>query len=76
VFHSCLMQALELQSFVETHPVLNGSEGRTIIVSSNLRRAVSTAVIGFLPRLNRSKERIHILSSLQVRRLNQCKQNV
>lgn len=57
-------QALELQSFVETHPVLNGTE-KSILVSSNLRRAVSTGVIGFLPRLKRTQERFHILSSLQ-----------
>ncbi len=58
-------QALELQSFVETHPLLRGSEGKSVLVSSNLRRAVSTGVIGFLPRLKRSQEKIHILSSLQ-----------
>ena len=58
-------QAQELQNFVETHPLLRGSEGKSVVVSSNLRRAVSTATIGFLHRLKRTQERIHILSSLQ-----------
>ncbi len=58
-------QAQELQNFVETHPLLRGSEGKSVVACSNLRRAVSTATIGFLPRLKRTQERIHILSSLQ-----------
>ena len=58
-------QAQELQNFVETHPLLRGSEGRSVIASSNLRRAVSTGIVGFLPRLKRTQERIHVLSSLQ-----------
>merc|ERR1712000_170065 len=58
-------QAQELLKYVDTDPLLNGTEGRSIIVSSNLRRALSTGTIGFWNRVNRSNEKIKILSSLQ-----------
>ena len=58
-------QARDLQKYVDTNPQLNGSEGRSVIVSSNLRRALSTGTIGFWNRLNKTQERVKILSSLQ-----------
>lgn len=59
-------QAKELQSFVDSHPILNGSEGRSVLASSNLRRALSTGTIGFWNRLNKKQsEKIRILSCLQ-----------
>lgn len=61
-------QALELQRFIETHPVLRGAPegGKSVLVASNLRRALSTSTIGFWGRLKRTpQEKIHILSSLQ-----------
>jgi len=58
-------QALELQRFVDSDPVLSGQEGRSVLVASNLRRALSTNTIAFWNRLNRTKEKIRILSPLQ-----------
>lgn len=58
-------QAVELQRFVEGHPVLRGTEGRSLIVSSNLRRGLSTGTIAFWPRLKRTQEQVRILSTLQ-----------
>jgi len=45
--------------------VLRGSEGDSVLVSSNLRRALSTCTIGMWERVQRTQEKIHILSSLQ-----------
>mmetsp|Transcript_42232 Transcript_42232/g.105549 ORF Transcript_42232/g.105549 Transcript_42232/m.105549 type:complete len:352 (+) Transcript_42232:67-1122(+) len=45
--------------------ILRGTEGRSILVSSNLQRALETVAIGFWGRLQRTGERIHILSDLQ-----------
>lgn len=45
--------------------ILSGAEGKSIIVSSNLRRALETATIGFWGRLQRTGEKIHVLSDLQ-----------
>lgn len=65
-------QILELNKFL-TNPansndehvkVLNGEGESSVLVSSNLRRAIATAVIGLKHRLQRS-EKLHILSNLQ-----------
>jgi len=45
--------------------VLSGNEGKSIIVSSNLRRCVETGTVALWGRLQRTKEKIHILSDLQ-----------
>lgn len=37
----------------------------SVIVASNLRRAIATTTVALWPRVTRSKEKIHILSSLQ-----------
>mmetsp|Transcript_12307 Transcript_12307/g.15990 ORF Transcript_12307/g.15990 Transcript_12307/m.15990 type:complete len:315 (-) Transcript_12307:262-1206(-) len=65
-------QADGLQRFIETgdtefNELLFGQPdaGKSIIVSSNLRRALSTCTIGFWNRLRRTQEKIHVLSSLQ-----------
>jgi len=42
-----------------------GNSVPSIITSSNLRRAIGTAVIGLWPRLQRTKEKIYLLSSCQ-----------
>jgi len=67
-------QAKSLVNFIEKESeehssglgtLLKGLEGESVIASSNLRRALSTCTIGFWPRLQRTQEKIHILSSLQ-----------
>jgi len=65
-------QALELQSYIESIPdsdpdavLKTGESGKSVLASSNLRRALSTGTIGFWPRIRRTQERIHVLSSLQ-----------
>jgi len=44
--------------------MLNGEGESSVLVSSNLRRAIATAVIGLKHRLHRG-EQLHVLSSLQ-----------
>jgi len=66
-------QATQLKSFIENESnssrdidILKGiSDTTSVIASSNLRRAVSTCTISLWERLNRTQEKIHILSSLQ-----------
>jgi broad specificity phosphatase PhoE len=65
-------QAVELQNYIEGIPdsdpasVLKGADtSKSVLVSSNLRRALSTETIGFWQRLKRTQEKIHVLSSLQ-----------
>lgn len=65
-------QAKELCKFLEAEMNENSEHiagpngtGKSLIVSSNLRRSLSTALIGFWERLRRTKEKIKILSSLQ-----------
>mmetsp|Transcript_15598 Transcript_15598/g.33659 ORF Transcript_15598/g.33659 Transcript_15598/m.33659 type:complete len:282 (+) Transcript_15598:61-906(+) len=63
-------QAQGLKKFIEdgsegTSAILKGMEGESVIVSSNLRRALSTCTIGLWERLQRTQEKIHILSCLQ-----------
>jgi hypothetical protein len=71
-------QAYELSHFLDSaeHPeatertkelfdVINGKSGSSVIVSSNLRRAVATTTVALWHRLKRSQEKIIILSSLQ-----------
>jgi hypothetical protein len=74
-------QAIELSRFLESESerVCNSDptyrvvltlagklpESSSIIVSSSLRRAVATTTLGLWPRISRTHEKIHILSSLQ-----------
>lgn len=62
-----------MQAFVESETdkelgaILKGTSttSKSVLVSSNLRRALSTGTIAFLNRLKRTQEKIHILSNLQ-----------
>jgi hypothetical protein len=63
-------QAKELKKFVEggsgaLNGVLRGVEGESVLCASNLRRALSTATIAMWDRLQRTQEKVHILSCLQ-----------
>lgn len=70
-------QAKTLLDFVEEPPkkcskpvaevaaILRGELSTSVITASNLRRAIGTCAIGLLGRLQRTKEHIKILSSLQ-----------
>jgi hypothetical protein len=71
-------QAVELSKFIQNSEghndeveklmgVLSGKDRTTtsIIVSSSLRRAIATTTIALWPRVEATKEKIHILSSLQ-----------
>jgi len=65
-------QAKGLAKFIEGNTdegigaIVKGiGEGDSVIVSSNLRRALSTTTIAFWDRLQRTQEKILILSSLQ-----------
>jgi hypothetical protein len=74
-------QALELSRFIEAESekvtkadksyrvilALAGKlpDGSSTIVSSSLRRAIATTTLGLWPRLSRTGDKIHILSSLQ-----------
>lgn len=49
----------------ELYEVINGKSGSSVIVSSNLRRAIATTTITLWPRLQRTHEKIYILSNLQ-----------
>ena len=46
--------------------ILRGQTPGTIVVSSNLRRAIETVTIGLWSRLKRGREKVHIMSDLQV----------
>lgn len=74
-------QALELSRYIEaesekvsksdpTYKVVQALAGKmpentSVIVSSSLRRAVATTTLALWPRVSRTGDRIHILSSLQ-----------
>jgi len=73
-----MKQVLHLNEFLSQPPdeknpskeaieILRGDRGvgNSIIVSSNLRRAIATAALGFQYRLQQTKEQIYILSCLQ-----------
>jgi len=45
--------------------ILRGTEGKSILVTSNLQRAIETVSISFWGRLQRSGEKVHVLSDLQ-----------
>lgn len=60
-------EARDLSSFLERStpfPFLL-DPSRSVIVSSNLRRAMETALVGLAPRISETKERIVVDSSLQ-----------
>ena len=79
--HEGIEQALELRRFLQTeqhaevkpgstgrrdiYEVLRGDRDTSVIVSSSLRRAVSTTTLALWPRIGKTKEKIIILSSLQ-----------
>lgn len=66
-------QAKELSRFLESEAakgclvpqIITGVKDDSVIVSSNLRRALSTTTICLWPRIHRTHEKIMILSSLQ-----------
>ncbi len=66
-------QARELRRYIEADnqydqmlSIMRGDSKETsVIVSSNLRRALATTTLALYPRLQRTKEKIMILSSLQ-----------
>lgn len=71
-------QALELSRFLESehHPEaspivktiideLRGRSGSSIVVTSTLRRAIATTTLALWPRIQRTHEKIMVLSSLQ-----------
>lgn len=72
-----IQQALELRKFIdEDHigdtpaqkeilAVLRGEKGKSIVVSSTLRRAISTTSLAFWPRIQRTGEKIHLMSCAQ-----------
>eukprot|EP00386_Alphamonas_edax_P014665 GDKI01044955.1.p1 GENE.GDKI01044955.1~~GDKI01044955.1.p1 ORF type:complete len:444 (-),score=82.12 GDKI01044955.1:191-1390(-) len=45
--------------------VLRGDSGSSVLVASNLRRALSTVLVAFNDRIKRTQERVHIHSSTQ-----------
>jgi hypothetical protein len=47
------------------HDIINGNKGSSVVVSSNLRRAIATTTVSMWPRLQKNREKILILSSLQ-----------
>jgi hypothetical protein len=79
--HEGFDQAKELSKYLDSRPaacdpsepedlrslynVINGNGGDSVIVSSNLRRAIATTTVAMWPRLQRTQEKIHILSNLQ-----------
>lgn len=66
-------QASQLRSFIDNDAnassdvdILKGTSSQTsVIASANLRRALSTCTIALWDRINRTQEKIHILSALQ-----------
>eukprot|EP00299_Pterocystis_sp_00344_P006457 c1830_g1_i1.p1 GENE.c1830_g1_i1~~c1830_g1_i1.p1 ORF type:complete len:355 (+),score=60.85 c1830_g1_i1:36-1067(+) len=58
-------QKPDLPAVAEDLAIVRGVKGKSVLASSNLRRAIQTAAIGFKGRLQRTHESIHILSSLQ-----------
>eukprot|EP00048_Salpingoeca_helianthica_P015900 m.229267 g.229267 ORF g.229267 m.229267 type:complete len:336 (-) comp17712_c0_seq1:24-1031(-) len=68
-------QALNLRTFLQKHPasagstasILRGDESKVscVIVASNLRRAISTALHAFWDRLHTKEERVLVLPCLQ-----------
>lgn len=46
--------------------ILRGQTTGTIVVSSNLRRAIETITIGLWSRLKRGRDKVYIMSALQV----------
>jgi hypothetical protein len=70
-------QALQLREYIENDnsgttdsekellDVMRGKTGTSIIVSSILRRAIATTTLAVWPRIERTGEKIHLLSHLQ-----------
>ena len=79
LFREGIEQALELRRFLESYPMqsckdivqesLEALRGEnftsSVIVSSTLRRSISTTVLSLWPRIEKSNEKVHLLSSLQ-----------
>jgi hypothetical protein len=77
--HEGIEQALELRRYIEAtnHPecskttnevisMLRGdSDTPSVIVSSTLRRAIATTTLGLWPRVDKTEEKVIVLSSLQ-----------
>jgi len=72
-----IQQALELRKYLEEDhegdsesqkeilAILRGEKGSSTIVSSTLRRAISTTTLAIWPRIQRTGEKIHLLSYAQ-----------
>ena len=70
-------QALQLRKYIENESsgttetekellnIIRGNVGSSIIVSSILRRAIATTTLAVWPRIERTGEKIHLLSHLQ-----------
>jgi hypothetical protein len=79
--HDGFTQAKELSQYLESrvgscdpsepedlrqmYDIINGKSLSSVVVSSNLRRAIATTTVSLWPRLQRSHEKILILSNLQ-----------
>ena len=77
--HEGIEQALELRRFLdsssvkcskgttqETLDILRGENFiSSVIVTSTLRRSISTTILSLWPRIEKSNEKVHVLSSLQ-----------
>lgn len=79
--HEGILQAVDLSKYIqsldsasgqpeEVVEILNTLRGlhadkSSIIVASSLRRAIATTTVALWPRVSKTKEKIHILSSLQ-----------
>jgi len=75
------LQAVELSKYIQSLDSTSGqpeeivellntirgihADKSSIIVSSSLRRAIATTTVALWPRIHKTKEKIHILSSLQ-----------
>ena len=55
----------ESQDRRDLYDIINGNRGTSVIVSSNLRRAIATTTVTLWPRLQKTHEKIYILSNLQ-----------
>ena len=49
----------------QLYAVIGGHSGSSVVVSSNLRRAIATTTVAMWHRVRRTGEKIHILSNLQ-----------
>ena len=67
-----VVQAKGLQKFIQGEgstnahvDIMAGKGGKSIVVTSNLRRCIETVMVGLWPRFQKSEEQIIVLSDLQ-----------